>query len=116
MANNKPTAELMAEARQEMLSAQRFKTELTKQYTAEERVPMYLSPMYRSYFGKVMTVAINGIKIYFKVDGSVQNIPTSFADEITRRRMCVDSALTKQGRMADIGSNVESAPGELKLF
>lgn len=113
---NKPTAEIMAEARTEMLSAQRFKEELRKQYAAEEKVPMYLSPMYRDYFGKVMKVSINGVMIYFKVDGSVQNIPQSFADEITRRRMCVDSALTKQGRMADIGSNVESAPGELKLF
>lgn len=113
---NKPTAELMAEARNEMLSAQRFKEQLSKQYEAEEKVPMYLSPMYRDYFGKVMMVAINGVKIYFPVDGSIRNVPQSFADEITRRRMCVDTALTKQGRMADIAGNVESAPGELKLF
>jgi hypothetical protein len=112
----KPTADIMAESRQELLSAQHFKEELRKQYSAEKKIPMYLSPMYRAYFGSVMTVSINGVKIYFKVDGSTQLIPESYADEITRRRMCIDTQLTKQGRMADIANNAETAPGELKLF
>lgn len=112
----KTEAALLQDARQDMHAAQKRKEELRKTYLAEERVPMYLSPMYQAYFGKVMMVSINGVKIYFKVDGSTQNIPQSFADEITRRRMCVDASLTKQGRMADIASNSETAPGELKVF
>lgn len=113
---NRATAEVMKEASKQLLQAQGFKEELRKQYTAEEKVPIYLSPMYRPYFGQVMRVMINGVSIYFKVDGSTQLVPETFADEITRRRMAIDSMLTKQNRMSDIQSNQETAPGELTLF
>lgn len=112
----KATAEVMAEASKQLVQAQHFKGQLKQMYTTEESVSLYLSPMYRDYFGKVMRVMVNGISIYFKVDGSTQTIPTTFADEITRRRMAVDSMLTKQNRMADIQNNSEAAPGELTLF
>lgn len=72
-------------------------------YKSENLVPMYLSPMYRPYVGNVMRVMINGISIYFKVDGSTQMIPQTFADEITARRMAIDAILTKQNRMSDDG-------------
>ena len=96
--------------------AQDYKKVLRDTYKEETKVPMYLSPMYRAYFGNVMRVMINGISIYFKVDGSTQVIPQTFADEITRRRMAVDNMLAKQNRMADVTKNYEGAPGELKLF
>ena len=112
----KATAEVMAEASKQLVQAQHFKGQHKQMYTTEESVSLYLSPMYRDYFGKVMRVMVNGISIYFKVDGSTQTIPTTFADEITRRRMAVDSMLTKQNRMADIQNNSEAAPGELTLF
>ena len=63
-----------------------------------------------------MDVNINGIHIIFPVDGSTQTIPQTFADEIARRRMAIDNMLTKQNRMSDVASNVESAPGELSVF
>lgn len=85
-------------------------------YKSEDLVPMYLSPMYRPYVGNVMRVMINGISIYFKVDGSTQMIPQTFADEITARRMAIDAILTKQNRMSDVSSNAEASPGELELF
>lgn len=112
----KATAEVMAEASKQLVQAQGFKEVLRKEYAAEDRVPLYLSPMYRPYFGQVMRVMINGVSIYFKVDGSSQMIPQTFADEITRRRMAIDNTLTKQNRMADIANNNETAPGELTLF
>lgn len=89
---------------------------LLKTYKEEDLVPMYLSPMYRPYVGNVMRVMINGISIYFKVDGSTQMIPKTFADEITARRMAIDDILTKQNRMSEVSSNAEASPGELELF
>lgn len=104
------------EARVALRQAQEYKKTLRNIYFSEEKVPMYLSPMYRPYFGNNMRVMINGISIYFPVDGSTHSVPKSFADELTRRRKCIDMALAKQHRMADIRGNYERAPGELNLF
>jgi len=109
-------AEQMRAANTELTRAEARRKELLKIYKSERRVPMYLSPMYRAYFGNVMRVMINGISIYFKVDGSTQEVPQTFADEITARRMSIDAILTKQNRMANIAANKESSPGELTLF
>jgi|GEM_PF-2878645 len=103
------------QANRELLNAEARKKRLLQHYRNQEKVPMYLSPMYRPYFGNVMQVSLNGISIFFKVDGSVQKIPKDFADEITARRMAIDAILTKQSKMADISKNYESSPGELDL-
>lgn len=109
-------ASVTKEASLELVKAESRRKALLKEYTAEEKVPMYLSPMYAAHFGKVMQVMINGISIFFKVDGSTQMVPATFADEITARRIAVDAILTKQSRMSDISSNAETSPGELALF
>jgi hypothetical protein len=103
-------------ANSELLTAEARRKTLLKEYREEEKVPIYLSPMYRPYFGNVMTVSMNGISIFFKVDGSVQNVPKTFADEIAARRIAIDAIITKQSRMADIPNNAEKSPGELALF
>lgn len=108
--------EIIKNANVELVNAEARRKKLLKVYREEEKVPMYLSPMYRPYFGNVMRVMINGISIYFKVDGSAQHVPKTFADEITARRMAIDAILTKQHRMSNIAANSESAPGELTLF
>ena len=112
----KVSNDIMAEANKQLQQAKDFKPKLRAIYANEPKVPIYLSPMYRPYFGKNMRVMIQGISIYMPVDGSTHQLPQSFADEVTRRRMCVDAMLTKQGRMSDIQSNYERAPGELSLF
>ena len=83
---------------------------------SEKKVSTYLSPMYRPYLGNVADITINGVTIFFPVDGNAYEVPSSFADEIARRRMAIDAMLTKQNRMADVANNHESTPGELKLF
>jgi len=108
--------EVIRRSNMELMNAELRRKQLLGKYRIQEKVPMYLSPMYRPYFGNVMRVMINGISIFFKVDGTVQLVPKDFADEITARRMAVDAILTKQNRMANIPSNFESAPGELTLF
>ena len=47
---------------------------------AEPKVPMYLSPMYRPYLGNVADITINGVSIFFPVDGNTYEVPRSFAD------------------------------------
>lgn len=104
-------------ATKEMLEATNKRRELFKYYKNEEKVDMYLSPTYQPYFGKVMRVTINGISIYFPVNGSTHKIPKTFADEITARRLKVDEIITKQAKMADIPVNMDTAtPGDTQLF
>ncbi len=100
----------------ELQNAEKRRRKLLDYYKAEERVPVYVSPMYRPYFGNVMQVMINGISISFKVDGTTQRVPKSFADEIEARRCAIDEILKKQEKMANDQENVETSPGEIALF
>lgn len=108
--------DIFRQATIDLQNAQLRKKELHKFYMKEEKVPMYLSPQYRNEFGNVMAVTINGISIFFKVDGSTQLIPKTFADEITRRRLCVDNKYNRLNKMSNIQENYETAAGEIKLF
>jgi hypothetical protein len=107
---------VMKESNDQLMVAETRRKALVDAYTKEERVPIYLAPMYAPYFGNVMTVAINGVHIRVAVNGQTQKVPKSFADEITSRRMKVDEMLRKMKRMSNITANKESSPGELKLF
>lgn len=113
---NKAPVDAFRQASIDLQSAQQKKKVLHAAYKKEELVPMYLSPQYRNEFGNVMPVTINGIAIFFKVDGSTQLVPRTFADEITRRRLCVDNKLNRQHRMSNIVENYETSAGEIKLF
>lgn len=108
--------DVMETARQDLFRSQNAKKDLRDAYAAERKISTYLSPMYRPYFGNVMRVMINGISIYFPVDGSTHAVPESYACEIARRRMCIDNTLAKQERMASVKDNAENTPGELTLF
>lgn len=107
----------MIEANREIIKASSRRKELIKHYKGEEQVVTYISPMYRPYFGNVMTVTINGISIRFPIDGSKQEIPATFADEIERRRQNIDNIIKKQKRMAAVKENEDKGSiGELSLF
>ena len=108
--------DIFQKASQDLINAQKRKKELHAVYMNEEKVPVYLSHQYRNEFGNVMPVTINGIAIFFKVDGSTQYVPKTFADEITRRRLCVDNKLNRQHKMSNVRENYETSAGEIKLF
>jgi len=110
------TQDLELEASRQMNDANSARKNLMQIYRTEEKVQMKLSPMYKPYFGSVMHVMLNGISIFFKVDGSMQSVPRSFADELEARQMAIDAIISKQTAMADINNNLESSPGELNLF
>lgn len=106
----------MSELNKQLVNAQNRKKELHAIYKKEKKIPIYLSPMYRPWVGNVMRVMINGISIYFKVDGTTQRVPETFANEIVRRRKAIDIQIKKQSKMANVPENNESSPGELSLF
>lgn len=107
---------VMLQAHKDLTSAEARRKSLINTYKNEPKVSVYLSPMYRPYFGNIMTVTVCGISIRFKVDGSKQDVPATFADEIERRRLAIDQIIKKQKRMADITQNIESNPGDITLF
>lgn len=107
----------LLKANRALMQASARKKELIRHYKAEDKIITYVSPMYRPYFGNIMTVTINGISIRFPVDGSKQEIPATFADEIERRRRNIDNILKKQKRMAAVTENEDKGSiGSLSLF
>lgn len=110
------TAKAVKQASDDYQVAVERKKVLLAHYRKEPMVPMYLSPMYQPFVGRVMNVSLNGISIFFAVDGRVQMVPQSFAEIIGERRIAIDNMIAKTSQMADIRSNFENAPGELKLF
>lgn len=120
---NIPTIDTLSEAdkallraNKQLIQATERKKKLLLTYRKQEKVKISIPPMYAPYFGNVMTVTINGISVRVKVDGSKQEVPQSFANEIERRRMAIDNQVNRQKKMAQIQENVEIAPGENKLF
>lgn len=81
-----------------------------------DTVGVALAPMYRPYFGDIMTVSLSGLSIYFPVDGRTYQIPKPYAAMIHERRRRVDDMLTRTGRMANIQGNRESYAGEITLI
>lgn len=107
----------MIQQNREMAQASARRKELIKYYKSEKQVVTYVSPMYRPHFGNVMTVTINGISIRFPIDGSKQEIPATFADEIERRRRNIDNIERKQQKMAAVKENEDKGSiGSLGLF
>lgn len=116
MAKSNNTDATIAASNKALSNSVNVKRQLRDKYAKEEKVPVYLAPMYQPYFGKNMRVMIQGVSVYVPVDGSTHMLPKTFASEVARRRMCIDNILTKQHRMSDVSANGEKAPGELALF
>lgn len=116
MAKVKSETELNRDIHKETAVAQDRKKELLKTYRSEEKVPVHISPMYRPYFGNVLIMTVNGLSISVPVDGSVHNVPKTFAEHIAARVAQTDAIIKKTDNMADITRNFEHNPGELELF
>lgn len=89
---------------------------LARKFKKQKLVPVQISPLYKPYFGNVMTVTINGISVAVPCNGKVYQIPASFAEEVQIRIYNQDQLLTKKNRLSDVSRNFESSPGELQLF
>ncbi len=85
-------------------------------YKNEPKIPVRVAPAYARYFGRVMRVAINGISVAVKCDGSTVNLPESFAAEVMRRMSEMDKYDNRMNRMARVERNFETSPGQLNFF
>ncbi len=116
MANKKLEAEITKESNKNVAEAEAERRKLSEFFKKQEKVPVSISPLYKPYFGKVMTVTINGISCAVPVDGKTYKIPESFAEEVEIRKFRQDKLFEKKKHMSDIQNNFESSPGELELF
>lgn len=89
---------------------------LLQHYKNEEVIPVNISPMYAKYFGKVMTVAIQGITVAIPCDGKTYKITKTHAIEALSRVRKIDASITRKERMRDISNNIEHTPGEIKFY
>ena len=117
MADKKNTeAEIIKESNVNVTKAEAGRRALGEKFRNEEKVPVSISPLYKPYFGKVMTVTINGISCAVPVDGKTYTIPKSFAEEVNVRKFRQDELMEKAKKLSDVQNNFESSPGELALF
>ena len=109
-------AAMTAESNKAVAEAEKQRKELAKSFKAQKKVPIQVSPLYRPYFGRVMTVTINGISVAVPCDGKTYEVPESFAEEIRIRIYKQDRLIQKQNRLGDVTNNFEASPGALNLF
>lgn len=88
----------------EVKKKQSRKKELLEQYKKMEQVEVSGSPFYQPYFGRVMSIMINGITTAVPLDGRPHKIPKVFADEFKTRISRIDA---QNERMGILGANLE---------
>lgn len=89
---------------------------LLEVYKSEPTIARSISPLYKPYMGKMIQISVNGITIYFPVDGSVHQVPESFATEIDSRIEAINATILKSQKMSNIAENHETFAGEIKMF
>ena len=87
-----------------------------KKIREQELVTVDVSPLYAPYFGKRMPVVVNGVAIWFPVDGSTRRVHKCFADEISRRKDAIDAHIKRVTHISNVKNNVEHYPGEINMF
>lgn len=89
---------------------------VSEAYSAEKKVTVSGSPMYRPYFGNTMPIIINGVAVYVPLDGQQYEIPDSFAAVFMDRISRIDEQINMRKQMATISENVEAYAGEKSLI
>lgn len=109
-------AQVTAASNKAVAQAEKERKELAKSLKKQEYVPVQVSPLYRPYFGRVMTVTINGASIAIPCDGRTYKVPRTYAEEIKVRIYRQDQLFAKKRRLSDVTNNLEASPGELQIF
>ena len=110
------TAQATRESDLAVKDAEKERKALARQFKKQKTKAVQISPLYQPYFGKVMTVTINGASIAIPCDGKTYQVPATFAEEIKIRIYNQDQLLMKKRRMSRVTDNFEASPGELQLF
>lgn len=116
MAAKKSGAKAVKESDAAVASAERDRKALARTFKEQEKEPVQISPLYRPYFGRVMTVTINGVSVAIPCDGKTYYVPKTFAEEAKVRIFRRDRLIQKKNRLGDVKNNFETSPGELNLF
>lgn len=111
-----PDATLAAKASAEMSESLKKTQENLVELQNSKLVALSMSPMYAPYFGEVMTVGLNGLNIYFPVDGRTYKVREPYAMIIKKRQRAVDDLIKRQERMANVTANKEQSAGEMVLI
>lgn len=109
-------AQINKESDNAVKSAEMDRKLLARQFKEQELVAVQVSPLYQPYFGKVMTVTVNGTSVAVPCDGMTYKIPATFAEEVAIRIYKQDQLLLKKRRMGSVSANFENSPGELQIF
>ena len=112
----KTTAQLNAEVSAKVNTLEAKRKDLVKDYKAEEQVQVTGSPMYRPYFGNIMSININGVLVCVPLDGTPYKIPETFAGVFKQRLHKVDEHITMREQLANVQGNLESYAGEKTLI
>lgn len=113
---NVTEAQVTAASNKAVAQAEKERKELAKSLKKQEYVPVQVSPLYRPYFGRVMTVTINGASIAIPCDGKTYKVPKTYAEEIKVRIYRQDQLFAKKRKLSDVTNNLEASPGELQIF
>lgn len=95
---------------------ERNRKRLARWFKEQEKVPVNIPPLYKPYFGRVMTVTLQGVSVAVPCDGKTYMIPASFAEEVKVRISNQNDMFEKKHRLGDTSRNLERSPGELNLF
>lgn len=109
-------AAINAESNKAVAEGEKDRKQLAQSMKEQDKVPVQVSPLYRPYFGRTMAVTINGASVYIPCDGKTYKVPKVFAQEIKVRIANQDALFAKRRRLSDVTNNIESSPGELRIF
>lgn len=109
-------AAVVAESNRAVNDGEKERKALARKFKAQPKQSVSISPLYKPYFGNIMTVTINGTSIAIPCDGRTYEVPAAFAEEIMIRISNQDDLIQKKRRLGDVTRNFEGSPGELDLF
>lgn len=94
---------------QRLIAAQNRRLAVVKKYQNEPQREVIIAPSYAKYWGKVMTVTINGAQIAVPCNGKPIKVPETYACEIDRRRQEADRIEQLSMNLADVQHNQDHA-------
>lgn len=109
-------ASIHAASNKAVAEGEKERKTLARSFKELEFVPVSVSPLYMPYFGRVMTVTINGASVAIPCDGKTYSVPKIFADEIRVRISNQDELFAKHRKLGDVSNNFEASPGALQIF
>ena len=111
----KTTDELLKESMKVDAEIQTKVNKMREELRKEEKTKIRIAPAYKPYLGSKCQILINGIPIIVPCDGSLVEIPESYAAELYRRMAGIDAMIEMQVKMSNYAGNREQVIGEIKF-